>query len=335
MLLPKIIAFYQSAKRNAQNRTKPIIPLPTRALFALLLLGTTAAVLLAAGTLPILAPENLLRVTRSQPTTSPSLLLNRLSTIRPLTARDTILLQEKFENKASRLLYYKYGPDVLTGCPFCNSQDPRTYLLYAAPAVALPHLWNAVLVGIATSGSITGPAGHQWRALATYTAVALAAVDFYSLAQWDHVAGNEKAKILSEVSFFFWTSRTYRYLALATLNLVLAALLYVSTTNRMFVVAPTLSERIDQLTGALGGVNMKVRSANVLKNTVARDGELRALDAAYWAHEGQVVQEAMESEEVVQSMRDAVENRRINLEEMDRMAEGFTQQVMAEGLQGI
>lgn len=96
-----------------------------------------------------------------------------------------------------------------------------------------------------------------------------------------------------------------------------------------------MSQRIDAVTGMmLGSVNMKVRSANVLKNTVARDAELRAMEAAYWAHEGQVVQEAMESEEVVESMRDAVENRRINMEEMDRMAEGFTERVLAEGLMG-
>lgn len=84
----------------------------------------------------------------------------------------------------------------------------------------------------------------------------------------------------------------------------------------------------------LGQVNMKVKSANILKNTVARDAELRAIDAAYWAHEGQVVAEAMESEEVLDSLRDAVENRRINMEEMDRTAEAFTMMVMREGVMG-
>lgn len=241
-------------------------------------------------------------------------------------------MQEKFESKASRLLYYKYGPAVLADCPFCNSQDPNTYLLYAAPSVAVVHLFNAVLVGIATSESVTGKAGHQWRSLATYAAVALMAVDGYMLAQWDHVAGNEKARVLGEVFFFYWTSRMYRLLSLAVLDAALAGVLYFSTTNRMFVVASTVSERIDLATSALGNVNMRIRSANVLKNTVARDGELRAIDAGYWAHEGMVMQEAMESEEVVNSMRDAVENRRLNPEAMDQAAEQFSQQVMGGGM---
>lgn len=221
---------------------------------------------------------------------------------------------------------------MLADCPFCNSQDPNTYLLYAAPSVASMHLLNAVLIGIATSESVTGKAGNQWRSLATYTAVALTAVDGYMLAQWDHIAGNERARVLGEIFFFYWTARISRLLCLAALDLVLAGVLYLSTTNRMFVVASTVSERIDLATAALGHVNMKVRSANVLKNTVARDGELRAIDAGYWAHEGMVMQEAMESEEVVNSMRDAVENRRLNPEAMDQAAEQFSQQVIGGGV---
>lgn len=124
----------------------------------------------------------------------------------------------------------------------------------------------------------------------------------------------------------------YRFLSLAALDLVLAGVLFLSTTNRMFVVGPTLSERVDLATAALGHVNMRIRSANVLKNTVARDGELRAIDAGYWAHEGIIMQEAMESEEVVNSMRDAMENRRLNPEAMDQAAEQFSQQVMGGGM---
>lgn len=336
MLLPKAIGLYQSFRRNASasQQRKPIIPLSWRPLLAILLL-VLAALTLAITTVPILSPENLFAVTRSNPVSSNNLITARLASVRPLTPRDA-LLHDKFESKASKLLYYKYGPAVLADCPFCSSQDPTTYLVYALPGVLLPHLVSAVLVGLATSETVTGPEGRQFRVPATYAAALLAAADVYFVVSWDHVAGNEKARILSEIDFFFWTSRLYRHLALAALHLVLAAAVYVSCTNRFFVVGPTVSARIDAVREVmLGGVNLKVRSANVLKNTVARDAELRALDAAYWAHEGQVVQEAMESEEVVESMRDAVENRRVNMEEMDRMAEGFTQRVMMEGLMGV
>lgn len=330
MLLPKVIAWYRSAKNQPASQRKHVVPLATRPLLAIAVLAATAAVL-AAYALPILAPENVFVRTGSNPTTSANLLFSRLATLRPLTSRDEVL-HDKFESRASKLLYYKYGPDALAGCPFCNSQDPRTYLLYAAPAAAAAHLLNALLVGAATSSSATGEAGAQWRALATYAAAAMAAADLYALVQWDHVAGNEKARVLGEIFFFHWTARTYRHLALAALDLLLAGLLYLSTTNRMFVVAPTLSERIDAARDALGSVNMQIRSATVLKNTVSRDAELRAMDAGYWAHEGMVMQEAMESEEVVESMRDAVENRRIDLTTVDQAAEVFAQRVLGDGM---
>lgn len=335
MLIPKAIGLYQSLRRNAsqQPQRKPVIPLASRPLLAVGLLGL-AALALAVATLPVLSPDNIFAVTRSNPTSSNNLILTRLAAVRALTPRDAVF-HNKFESKASKLLYYKYGPDVLADCSFCSSQDPTTYLAYALPGVLLPHLVSAVVLGVATSGAVTGPEGRQFRVPATYAAAVLAAADLYFLVSWDHVVGNEKARVLSEVDFFFWTSRVYRHLSLALLHVVLAAAVYASCTNRFFVVGPTVSARIDAVREAmLGGVNMKVRSANVLKNTVARDAELRAMDAAYWAHEGQVVQEAMESEEVVESMRDAVENRRINMEEMDRMAEGFTARVMAEGFMG-
>lgn len=338
MLLPRAIALYQSFRRNnasSSQQRKSIVPLPLRPRLAVTLL-VLAALALALTTLPVLSPENLFAVTRSNPTSSANLILSRLAAVRPLTPRDAVL-HDKFESKASKLLYYKYGPDVLGDCPFCSSQDPTTYLLYALPRTLLPpHLLSAVLLGLATSGAVTGPEGRQFRVPATYVAALLAAADAYLVVSYDPAAANDKARVLAEVDFFFWAARRYRHLALAAAHLVLATCVWAACTNRFFVVGPTVSARVDAVTGAmLGGVNMKVRSANVLKNTVARDAELRAVDAAYWAHEGQVVQEAMESEEVVESMRDAVENRRINLEEMDRMAEGFTERVMAEGLMGI
>lgn len=328
MLLPKIIAWYRNAKNQPASHRKSIVPLATRPLIAIAVLAAAAAVL-AVCSLPILSPENVFARTSSNPTTSANLLFSRLATLRPLTARDDIL-HDKFESRASKLLYYKYGPDALAGCPFCNSQEPRTYLLYAAPAAAATHLLNAFLVGAATSAAATGETGAQWRALSTYAAAAVAAADLYTLAQWDHVAGNEKARVLGEVFFFHWIARKYRHLALAALDLLLAGLLYLSTTKRMFVVAPTTSERIDAARDALGGVNMQIRSATVLKNTVSRDAELRAIDASHWTHEGMVMQEALESEEVVESMRDAVENRRIDLTTVDQAAEVFSQRVLGD-----
>ncbi|KAK7748055.1 hypothetical protein SLS53_001307 [Cytospora paraplurivora] len=333
ILLPKAINWYRSA-RAAQNSAQkaPIRPLSTRSLAAVTFLVSTA-ILLAVYTLPILSPENVFAVTRSNPTTSNNLILSRLATLRPLTPRDDVL-HDKFESKASKLLYYKYGPAALIDCPFCNSQDPTTYLIYAAPGAAALHLANAVLLGIATSRSISGPAGAQWRALATYAGLAAAAADMYFLAQWDHVAGNDKARVLSEVTFFHWNLRAYRYLALAGLDLLLAGVLYLSGTNRMFLVAPSASERVDAVAAGLRRTRARLQSAGIIRNTTARDGELRAAEARYWAFEVMTNQEAMESVEVVESMRDAVENRRIDLDAIGQDAESYALNVLQQAIRG-
>lgn len=330
ILVPRAINWYRSA-RAAQNSQKAAVrALTTRALFAVSLL-VSAAALLAVHTLPVLSPENVFAVTRSNPTTSTNLLLSRLATLRPLTARDDVL-QAKFESKASKLLYYKYGPDVLLDCPFCTSQEPSTYLLYAVPAAAAAHLANAVLVGLATAQPVTGRQGAQWRALATYAAAALAAADMYVLSQWDHVAGNEKARVLAEVTFLHWTLRACRYLALAGLDLLLAGLLYLSATNRMFLVPPSTSERVDAVTEGMHKTRARLQAAGIIKNTTARDAELRAAEARYWAFEVVTNQEAMESEEVVESMRDAVENRRIDLGAIGQDAETYAQNVLQQAM---
>lgn len=261
--------------------------------------------------------------------TSTALLFRRLGEARGPAPYDD-RLRAKFENKASRLLYIKYGGAVLAACPFCNSQDPTTYLVYAAPALALPHLLNALVVGIATSEPVTGKAGLQWRALATYAAAAILVVDTYMLASWDPAA-NESARMLDEVFWFHWKVRMGRFLAFAVLDLALAAVIFLGATNRMFVVPPTVSDKIDAATAALALVHFKSRTASVMKNTIARDRELREQNATYWTHEGIIMQEALESEEVMNALKDAVENGRLDVEGTDRAADDFTRRMMGGG----
>ncbi|KAJ0124924.1 hypothetical protein J7T55_006267 [Diaporthe amygdali] len=330
MLVPKAITWFNSARAAQRNPKQPIRPLPTRTLVAVILLAAAAAVF-AISTLPILAPENVFAVTRSNPTSSNNLILSRLAALRALTPRDNVL-HDKFESRASKLLYYKYGPDVLLGCPFCNSNEPTTYLLYAAPAVAAAHLLNALLLGAATSAVLTGKAGAQWRSLASYAAVGAAALDAYLLASWDHVAGNEKARVLGEVTFFYWRARALRYLGLAALDLLVAGALYLSGTHRMFPVAQTVSERVDAVTAGLAKTRNQLHAAGVIKNTTTRDGELRAAEARYWAHEVIIMSEAMESEEVVGSMKDAVENRRIDLDNIGQVADTYARDVLQQAM---
>jgi hypothetical protein len=91
--------------------------------------------------LPALSPENLFTRTESRLQIPTDVLFNRVAALRPdnrLTRSDEVL-RTKFVNLESRLLYLQYGPDALANCPFCASDDPRTYLWYAVPAIVAPH----------------------------------------------------------------------------------------------------------------------------------------------------------------------------------------------------
>lgn len=327
MLLPKAIGFYKTLGNPPKNQTKPIRPLPRRALYTIIILVAAATVFLIR-TLPIFAPENVFRVTASQPGSSPDLMLQRLSTVRNLTPSDAVL-RAKFVSKESRLFYFKYGPETVLECPFCLSDQPQTYFFYALPALATPHLINLILIGIATAQEATGPEGSQWRTLATYVAVGLATLDLYLLYSYD-ISDNKSARVFSEVDFFFWRLRSYRFAALAFADNVLAALLYYSTTYRAFVLPQSTSERIDGATRGLMSSKAQLHAAMIVKNTATRDEELRAQSEGYWRHEVAVTQELMQDPEVMEGINYALREGRIDSQAINSGAETYVNSVLEQ-----
>lgn len=302
----------------------------TRAIFILL----AVASIFLLRTLPIFSPENIFKTTQSRLQIPADVLFNRLSALRPantLTATD-LALRAKFASLESRLLYLQHGPAVLATCPFCTSDDPRSYLYYAVPDLLAPHLFNLIIIALATSSLLLGGSGAlsasagRFRAPASLAAAAVAFVDLYWVATYNHTA-NARALRLGELDAFFWTARAARYGAVALVDGLLAAVLYLSATQRAFVTAPSAAERVEAVVRGLGTIKGVVNAAGVVKNTVLRDEELRGRSTAYWAHEVRLMREMMEEREVVEGVNDALLNR-IDIRGIERDAEMYAKAVL-------
>lgn len=242
-----------------------------------------------------------------------------------LTSRDQILRQ-KINSLESRLLYFQFGPDVITDCQFCTSENPNDYLYYALPAVLTPHLFNLCVLAVVTSGLFTGREGGIWRTSATIAGGAVALVDVYSVCSYNFQA-NSRATRLEDIDAFFWKIRVYRSLAIAALDGVLGWVLYLSSTNRAFLNRPSAAERVEAVIRNLDKVRNKMSTVGVLRNTINRDEELRSRSQSYWVHEGRLMGEAMEEREVVEGVNNALESR-INMATITADAEAYARGVV-------
>ncbi|KAH7040478.1 uncharacterized protein B0I36DRAFT_357772 [Microdochium trichocladiopsis] len=320
MLLPKLIRWYKDFRNGSNAHGLRVRPVPLQAFRALTLLAVTAGVFFVLAT-PLYAPENVFVLTQSRLQIPTDTLFNRISSLRPgnvLTNFDQAL-RTKFVSLESRLLYLQFGPDVMADCPFCSSDDIKSYLYYAVPGLLGPHLANLVALSLATSEAVAGREGMQWRGYTTIAAGLGAVIDLYTVSNYNHQA-NARAPRLQELDMFFWNTRVYRNIGLATLDLVFAVLLYLSSTNRAFATPPSPAERIEAATRSLMSTRSKLSAFGVFKNTSIRDEELRSRTVAYWQHEGHLMREMMEDREVIEGVNDALENR-INIQTITKDAD--------------
>lgn len=327
MLLPKAIGWYRNARNGPKNRGLPIRPVPPKVLRALVVLAV-AAVIFCTQALPNLAPENVFILTQSRLQIPTDVLFNRIGSIRPdgiLTDADNIL-RTKFVNLESRLLYLQFGPEVLAECPFCNSDEPRTYFYYAIPAILAPHLLNLCILSFATSTTLTGREGNKWRGTATIATAVAIILDIYLVNSYNHQA-NSRITRLPELDLFFWNMRIYRRIALAGVDAAFALLLFLSSTNRAFASPPSAAEQLETVTRKLMVTKAKLNALGVVKNSAIRDEELRNQSLGYWRHEGGLMREVMEERDVIEGVNDALSNR-INIQTIQRDAEAYASSVL-------
>ncbi|KAL2149627.1 hypothetical protein VTH82DRAFT_8279 [Thermothelomyces myriococcoides] len=330
LVLPRAIGYYRRACAAPRIHGLKVRPLPPPIARAVAILLAVSAVFFIRA-LPVFAPENVFRATQSRLQIPADVLFNRVSALRPgniLTPTD-LSLRAKFASLESRLLYLQYGPSVVANCPFCSSDEPRSYLYYALPDLLAQHVFNLVIIALATSSLLTAPFSPSvtgWRQPATLAAVGLAFADVYWVATYNHTA-NARALRLGEIDFFFWTARAARHLGLAALDALLALALYLSGTQRAFVSPPSPAERVEAAARTLTAARRVLHGAAVVKNTVARDEELRARTNAYWAHEVRLTREMMEEREVVEGVNDALMNR-IDIRSIERDAENYAKDLL-------
>lgn len=283
-------------------------------------------------TLPFNSPENIFTLTQSRLHIPIDVLFTRLLAMRKagLTPSDDIL-RGKLASIESRLLLFQYGPEVMTDCTFCNAEDPMSYFYYALPALIAPHLFNICVVALVTSGLFTGKAGAGWRTSATITAVALVALDVYLVGSYNH-KGNVLALRLGDIDFFFWKIRIYRGIALAGLDGILGWVIYLTATNRAFVVPRSPAERLESSIQLLTGARGQIGAVSVVRNASQRDEGLRAQINNYWTSEASYTRAAHEHHDVVEATKNALRER-INVESITASAQGYADSLV-RGLPG-
>ena len=288
-----------------------------------------SAVIAIISTLPYFYPENIFTTTSARLQTANDVLFTRLAFARgglgELTESDN-LLKPKLASLDARLLYFTYGPDVVTNCPFCISDEPLSYFYYALPSILLPHVLHVLALGLATSSSIGDKYGNRWRTFAAVLGTATVAVECYIWTAYDWKA-NARAVVPEQYVHFYWRMRVYRGINMALIDFLVASILCLSSTNRFFVLPITSAERMETAMRMLETARGKMNALGVLRNVTARDEALRRKAEIYWQREGQLMREVMDEREVVEGVRNAL-GERVQVakveEDARRYAEGVT-----------
>lgn len=114
---------------------------------------------------------------------------------------------------------------------------------------------------------------------------------------------------------------------IAGVDCVLALCLYLSSTNRFFVVPITTAERMETALKGLEQARGKLNALGIIRNAAVRDEGLRRKTEGYWIREGEVMGKIMDEREVVEGVRSALSGRvQVATVEAEarRYAEGIT-----------
>ncbi|MCJ1446810.1 MAG: hypothetical protein MMC23_007317 [Stictis urceolatum] len=323
------ISYFRSIKSQVRANKPSVRPVPPhiRNVLNVLLLAAAIALTLS---LPYFTPENILTDTSSRVSTSTELLFKRVREIlRPdgqLTAMDE-KLNERLVSIESRCLYLLFGPDALANCPFCDSDDPKSYLVYALPTILAPYLLNIGVLGLATSGPFGGREGNRWRmhvVLAAYVQAALDISMFWNI-NWKT---NGRIFYAEELVYYHAWIRLGRYVAITVLDIAFAGLLWATSTNRLFVVPYSTAERVDAVGRAMEMTTSKLNAAGIVRNAAARDQDMRDKSNAYWQKEGEVMAEVMTSEGVSKAVSQALSTGRLNMERIEMEARNYSEKLI-------
>ncbi|KAF2150606.1 hypothetical protein K461DRAFT_244380 [Myriangium duriaei CBS 260.36] len=304
MLLPRILAFYRSLRAPSTVSPIPLSFKSSLALNAILLSGLVALI----STIPTFAPSNIFLQTSSRLQTPTNVLFTRLAGLHSLSSWEQSL-REVFEQGGleARLLYLRFGPDVLATCPFADpkaSEASSTYLYYATPTILAPHVAHMLVLGLVTSASLTGADGGRFRTYAAITGVVLGATEFFMVSNYDHTV-NAKATKIAEVDMFHWKVRVVRGLAIALVDAALGWLIWMSATKRAFVKPKSPAEKVEDITKTVEASLGKLRGLGAIRNVVYRNPGMRGNVERYWVQEERLMSQVLEDGDVRQAMNSA------------------------------
>ncbi|KAF1921686.1 hypothetical protein BDU57DRAFT_553768 [Ampelomyces quisqualis] len=302
-LLPRVVDWIDVAR--ATGRSVPIRPVPPRVQHALNLLFVSAVVCLGLS-LPRFAPENIFLKTQSHIRTETSVLFVRLRHLRELTGEDEVL-RAKFASVRNKLLYLAYGPDSLLNCVWCstaNANDEQNYFLYSLPKIAMSHIAQLTVLGLATS-SLVGAEGSRFRTHVTIAGLLMMVVEIWYLRTYDIIT-NKRATFVQDLDSAHWRIRFMRYMTFAVVDIALAFVLWATSTNRWLAKPVPIAERLELTTRQAEETLNRMRALGLLTNSVNRDPALRGVREGYWRTEGQVMAETVQDEVVTEEVNKVI-----------------------------
>ncbi|KAI9867253.1 MAG: hypothetical protein M1813_009531 [Trichoglossum hirsutum] len=327
-IITRVIGYLRSPASPGGPK-RPIRPVPPHVSRALNVLFVTACLSLLS-TLPYFQPENIFLATQSRLQTPTDTLFTRLHNVRPLTPQD-ITLKSKLTSMDTRLLYLTYGPKPLAECLFCNSDTPFSYLYYAFPSIAAPHLFHIAVLGVVTSSLLSGHEGSFWRTKATIAGIGLALAEIFAVGTYNYKSNSTTTRPI-ELDSFHWRMRVYRGITIALADALLGWGLYLSSTNRRFAEPISPAERLESATRALEASTSRLRADGALRSAVVRDEVLRGKMQNYWVAEGNIMGQIYEERDVVDSVKGALG--RLNLPHITEEAGRYAGEVIG-GLPGL
>ncbi|KAL7274035.1 hypothetical protein RUND412_003076 [Rhizina undulata] len=318
-------AFYLSTR--ARGPVHPLSPASRRLLNILFIAGVIAL----ASTFEYFHSENIFKLTSSRLLQTPTdVLFRRLSKLRELTESDEIL-RGRLSNRDGRLIYAAYGPEPLIECHWCSIDDPNSFLFYALPKMALPHLLHIAVLGLVTSSAFSVH-GNLWRTQATIAGVGLFLIELYMVGiSSSGTTSNAVSRSASEVVWTHWNLSLIRGIGMAAVDGILGYFIFLSGTGRWTAGLENhmLEQRLEMSAKGIESIASKLHSENFLRNAILQDRALRKTVEEFWKQEENLRKELTQDEEVKGARltaTSAVDMDKI-MEEAGKNSEGFIEMI--------
>ena len=314
--IPYAITTFRKYRSDSLKAASARRPLPRHVSYAINILFL-ASVAFVVSSFYAFSYENLIADTGSRVQTPSNVLWERVAARRPdrvLTELDE-RLKLRLASTEGRCLYLMYGPETVGNCPFCSSDDPRSFFYYAMPEIFLPHLLNFVVLGLATSNAVAGREGSRFRVLATVIGCLAALVEVTAWYKYDWKANAGVVRAADLFPFYGWV-RLMRSIGFAGMDMCFAGFLWATATNRLMLAPPSATERIDNVLRQLEVSTGKMAAAGIVRNATARDVDLRGKSEEYFKKDTAVWHENMKEDEVQKNIRLAQSQGRLDLDKI-------------------